>query len=62
MELLFRLLLAFGLPWNYILWFIFIRPHRNQMMFYMEEAIGIIYYTIYGVMVNIIIGALCLLV
>jgi len=59
--LLIRLFLILGLPWNAILWFIFIRPKRNQMMFFMEEAFGLIYYTIYGIGVNILIGVLCLL-
>lgn len=59
--LLVRLLLAFGLPWNFILWFIFIRQKRNQMMFHMEEAFGIMAYSIYGIGVNILIGVLCLL-
>jgi hypothetical protein len=58
---LLRLVLVFGLPWNAILWFIFLRPKRNQMMFHMEDAFGIVYYTIYGVALNILIGVLCLL-
>jgi hypothetical protein len=59
---LVRLLLAFGLPWNFILWLIYIKPKKHQMFFGMEEALGILLYSIYGIIANIIlviIGVIC---
>jgi len=61
-QLLLKLLLAFGLPWNLILWFFCIRRNSG---FNVMDMFGVLVYSVYGTIINlaiiIIIGVLCLL-
>lgn len=57
-----QIVYLFGLPWNFILWFFFIRPRRHQFFSGVEEALGIMIYSIYGIVLNLIlVGVICLL-